>query len=256
MGKRALAVWVAGGVACLWAACASPRLNGYAGYAQTRLQGDVGLASGSSVTADVDVEDDLGLEKSGSPYARLEAGLGPFGLTASALHYDSAENGVLTVDFGNIIVGGMAAVAVHTDAELFNAKAALTIDVVDVGGFRLSPGVGVDYIDMDVRVSAPLGAFDEIDVQAPVPMLFLQAAGDVGPVAATVDFGGMSIDLPDAEGTFLDIEALVRVQPVDHLELIAGYRWIHIDADGVASGQAFDADLALHGWLVGGGITF
>ena len=247
-------------VAALWCcgllltSCGIARVSGYAGYTQTQLSGDLGLAPGSlSVNTSADVEDDLNLGESGSPYVRVEAGGGPISVTVSAFRYDSSADGTLTGSFGNIPAG----FAVQTDAEIINLKAAVMFDLINFGVVRISPGLAVDYFDIDVQVTATsFSAFDRVDVVAPVPMLFVQVAADVGPVGATVDLGGISVDLPDAEGTFFDLEAMLRVEPFDHVELIAGYRWISIDADGEADGQAFDADLELQGWFVGGGVTF
>jgi hypothetical protein len=75
-------------------------------------------------------------------------------------------------------------------------------------------------------------------------------------VAATLDVGWIDIDLGDADGSYLDVEALVRVNPLPHLELFAGYRFIDIDAEGTADNRRFEAAFQLHGWMVGGGVTF
>lgn len=236
--------------------CGIARLHGYAGYTQTQLSGDLGLApslGSSSVITTADVEDDLNLGESGAPYVRVEAGGGPVSVTVSAFRYGSSADGTLTGTFGNIPAG----FAVHSDAEIINVKAAVAFDLINIGVVRISPGIAVDYFDIDVEVTATsFSAFDRVDVTAPVPMLFVQVAADVGPVGATVDVGAMDVDLPDAGGTFFDVEAMLRVEPFDHVEFIAGYRWISIDADGEASSQGFDADLELQGWFVGGGVTF
>ena len=245
-------------VVCLLAlpSCMDLRARAYAGYMQSELSGDLGLAPSfapAAVSTSVDVEDSFGVSDEGSPYVRLEAAAGPLNFTASAFRYDSDSTGTLQANFGDITAG----LLVNTETEFFNAKGAVTFDILDVGFLRLSPGLAVDYFDIDVSVTAVgLGAQENLDVQAPVPMLFAQAEATVGPVAATVDVGGIAIDVGDVDGTYFDVEALLRVAPVSHIEVFAGYRWINMDGKGTADGQDFDADLTLQGWFLGGGFTF
>ena len=78
----------------------------------------------------------------------------------------------------------------------------------------------------------------------------------IRPVAATVDAGGMAVNYGDIDGVFFDLEAMLRIQPTDHIEIFGGYRWIDVDGDGTADGQAYDADLSVRGWFVGGGFVF
>lgn len=229
----------------------------YAGYMQAEFDGDVAL-SPNVVTplGNVNrVDGQLGIDDpSGSPYGRIDLELGPANLTVSGFSYDQDGTGMLNATFGNINAGAI----VNSSLEMVNARGSLHFSLLDLGVFRLSPGVSIDYFDIDMTVSdtANLGLFERIDVEAPVPMLFAEAELDFGIVAGVLDVGGIEVDLPDADGTYFDLEALVRVEPLPHVHVFAGYRYIHLDADGTADGQPFEADLNLRGWMIGGGFEF
>ena len=238
------------------ASCADLEFRAYAGYMQAEMTGDVGLASSglpNVVTATVDVEDALGTDEEGSIYVRTEFEMGIVRVTGSAFQYESGGPGVLLADFGNIPAG----VAVDTDMEVNVIKGAVTFDVIDFGYLRLSPGVAVDYFDVDTTVTAVgFGISERLEVDVPVPMPILQAEVDIGPVAVTAEGGGMAINYSDVKGTYWDFEGMVRWKALSFFEAFAGYRWIHVDSDGTASGQDYDADVNLRGWFVGGGLTF
>jgi hypothetical protein len=242
------------------AACSVAGLGArlYGGYMQTELSGDVALepsAGGIGLgTLLVDVESSLGLEDAaGTPYGRVELQLGPARLTGSAFRYSEEGSGVLTASYGDIVAG----TAVDTELDLTNIKGALTFDLVNVGFLRLSPGVGVDFFDVDMSVRAPaLGQTEEIEATAGVPILFAQGEVDVGPLAATIDGGWIRIDLEEGDGTYFDLEGLLRLQPVPGIEVFGGYRWISIDVEGEDDGQRFATDLVFRGWFVGGGFVF
>lgn len=230
----------------------------YGGYIETQLTGNLALepsAGGVSLdTLNVDVEESLGLtESSGSPYGRLDLELGPARVTLSAFQYSESGSGTLNADFGDIVVG----TTVNSSLDLLNIKGALTFDLLDFGVFRLSPGIGLDFFDVDMTVRAPsVGQTEEISSLAPVPMLFAQGEVEVGPFAAIVDGGWISVDLDEGDGEYWDVEGLLRLTPGAGVEIFGGYRWISIDVQGNDEGQEFAADLELQGWFVGGGLRF
>ncbi len=252
--------------AFLLSACSGFGLRGDAGYANLDLNGNMALApSAGGVnlgTIKVDLSDNLGIADTfGSPYARVEAGLGIASVTASALAFDKSAGGTLNASFGDISAG----TAVRTDIQLKNVKGAVHFDLLNLFGLvRVSPGVGVDLmaINMDVSATAVPGLSETIDAVVPVPILFLQGEVDLGSISAIADVGGVKADLkklsPDQTGdvTFWDAEALVRWNPTANFELFAGYRWVHVDGIGRVQNQDFAADLDLKGWLLGGGISF
>lgn len=243
----------------LLGSCGSAGLKVFAGYTQVEMSGTVALDSSVGGvdlgTIQVDLEDDLGLtDEVGSPYGRAEVDLGLIHLTGSGFIYDEQSTGTLSFDFGDITFGS----TVESDIEIMNFKGAITFDMVDVGPLRLSPGVGVDLfdIDMNIRSTAPIVVSERVEILTPVPMLFLQTELDFGPVGAMLDTGWMSLDLGDVKGTWIDIEGLATFNMFSAFEIFAGYRYISIDTDGDADGQAFEADVELQGWIVGGGISW
>jgi hypothetical protein len=225
-----------------------------AGYAQMEFSGDMKLAPSTAVpglTLDpVDVQDTLGLDaKVGTPYGRVEMGFVLGSITASGFTHDQDGSGILNARFGDLT----ASTPISSSLKLRNAKAALHFDLLNLGMVRISPGIGLDVFDIDLQVKS-LALTEQVEVIAPVPMLFIQGEIDFGAVEAVIDIGGLKADVGDASGTFLDVEALLRYSPTPKIHLFAGARLIRINADGTADGQAFDLDLTLRGFM--GGIGF
>jgi hypothetical protein len=246
------------GAAVLTAAsCTTYEVRAYAGYMASELSGDIGLAPsiGNAPPSQfrADLQDDFGMgDESSSLYVRAEAALLSFRVTASGFRYAEEGTGTLTANFGDLVVG----TEVASELDMLNAKVALTYDI-NLPILRLSPGLAVDYLEIDTSVRATMiNAFEEVDVSAPIPMPYLQAEVDLGALALTLDAGWISASIEDGEGEFFDIEAMLHLQATERIEFIAGYRWISIDAEGDADGQRFDADLDLNGWFVGGGFRF
>jgi hypothetical protein len=241
------------------AACVGVRARAYAGVQQSTLQGDVALDnSGGTLNLGAnraDVEDDLGVDdREYSPYVRAELGLPIGAVTVSGFTYTQTGAGTLLgTQYGDIPAG----TAVTSYLEFSNVKAAAHFDLFDFGVLRLAPGVGVDFIDLDLEVTE-LGTsrFERLNNEVFVPMVFAQAEVDLGVVAATLDVGYMQASLDDAKGSYLDVEGLVRVTPMPFVELFAGYRFLDLDARGHADERRYEADVRLHGWMLGGGITF
>jgi hypothetical protein len=252
---RTLLAAAAASLLQLFAGCTAYDLRAYAGYQSTELSGTVGLAPTSGpVTIDaIDVEQALGLTDAAEDvYLRGEAALLSLRVTGSMFRYEQSGTGTLNARFGDLTVG----TPVATDAELMSAKGAVSWDL-NLGPLRLSPGVAVNYMDLETTVRATsINAFETVDVDGPIPLLFGQAEVELGPVAATLDVGWIEADVEDVDGTMLDIEALLRFTPFPHLEVFAGYRALDIDVAGDADGQQFEGNLEFRGWMVGGGIRF
>lgn len=244
----------------LLCACTSVRARAYAGVTHTVLEGDIALDSGGHNlnlgTNRADIENEIGLDdREFSPYVRAELGLPIGGVTVSGFDYSQTGSGTLQGNhqYGDIPGGSQ----VSSHMRFTNVKAAAHFDLIDFGVLRLSPGLGVDFIDLDVVVSDNASPrFEHVDNRVFVPMVFAQAEFDVGVVAATLDVGYMQASLHDATGQYLDVEALVRVNPLPLFEIFAGYRLMTMDARGTADDRRYDANLRLQGWMLGGGITF
>src|SRR5688572_9053567 len=163
------------------------------------LKGDVALApSPGSPPLDafrVDVEKDLGLDDGvGSPYGKVEVGLGICSVALSGFEYDESATGRLTRNFGSLPISA----DIRTDARILNLKGMVLFELLDIAGLKLSPGIGVDYFDMDLAVSST-GGSESVDAEAPVPMLFAQGELDIGLGSFVVEGGYMKANLDDAE---------------------------------------------------------
>ena len=60
----------------------------------------------------------------------------------------------------------------------------------------------------------------------------------------------------DNDGVVADFEAQARYRVLPELELLGGYRYLRIDADGDAQGRDYAADLELNGLFVGAVLRF
>lgn len=234
--------------------------SAYAAFIQTEVRGNVALDAsppgGTALgTIQVDLDDELGIDE---PYPSLLVGgklVTDFGrISVSAFRYDESGSGTLARDFGDIGAGA----AVESELRFDNIKAFWSWDLLEWGPLRIAPGVGADVflLETSVRSVSPVSAFEEIDVTAPVPMVFLESELDLGPVVAIVEAGGMDVHLEDGDGTYWDLDGRVALRLGDQLEVFAGYRYIHLEADGVVDGQRFDADIDVTGWFLGGAIGF
>jgi hypothetical protein len=221
------------------------------GYAIFEMDGDLALApTAGGVSLDTirtDVQTDLGLDDQiGTPYARADLALGIARVSASGFMHDQDGSGTLTVQFGDI----PASTSVNTEIEMMAAKASVIFDLLNVGVVRIGPGVGASFFDIDMSVASGI-LTEEINVVAPVPMVFVQAEVDLGPLDAMVEVGGMYADIEDAAGTFLDIEATVRYQIMDAIHIFGGARYIQLKGEGDIEGQDFEVDLKMQGVMLG-----
>lgn len=230
-----------------------------AGYTQMSLSGDIALAptsGGVSLgTIRQDVESALGLDDaSGSPYVRGDVNAAIVTFTASAFQYDQSGTGTLTANFGNISAGTQ----VRSDVELWNLQGAALFELLNIGPVRLAPGIGVNYFTGDIDVSSLTGPSitENVSVDAPIPLLFGEGEVKLGNLRGIVDVGWISGEYGDVDGTYLDLAGTVRMEIAAHLEVFAGYRWLEADIKGTVDGQAFQGDLVLQGWFLGGSLRF
>lgn len=238
--------------------CVPTTVRGHVGASFLAVQGQAGLSDSSGMLSPGavknDFEDSLDVaDRNATPYARLEGDWGAQRVTFSGFYYDENGQSTLANDFGDIPAG----TTVTSSMEFWNVKGAWSYDLLPLDALRLAPGVQLGYSSMDIDVVAqPSTAFESLRVQGVVPMVFVQGEVDLGTVSGVVDLGWMNADIEDADGTYWDLEALVRFVPVDPLELIAGYRFMQLDLDGTADGREFDTDMQISGLFFGGGVRF
>jgi len=234
--------------------CLSFEARGYGAYMQPRLSGDLALSPDPTTPAGLGVEmKQLGVDADNSPYVRADMEASIVNVSVSAFRFQSSGSGQLGAGFGGIPAG----VAVNSDIDILNVKGAVTFDLLDLGIVRVSPGFAIDYTDMDFEVRQ-VGSVtrERLQVQVPAPLGYVQGEIDLGPVAANIDLGAMRVKLDQVDGTYIDFEAMLRYEPSDNFELIGGYRIITVDGEGFVDGQAYDVDVELAGWFIGGGFTF
>lgn len=244
-------------VPSLGAGCVPLDVTAQAGYAHVQIDGDLALDDGqsssqSSIQQGVDSAFGLG-DGHGSPYLRAQVEAGGPVLTGSIFWLRDSGEGELNQSFGGL----SANTRVASELDLAVGKVSLAYDF-DLGVVRIAPGVMFDVFALDFTArELVLGSREEIDEVVFVPMPFVRAQADVGPVAAVAEFGYLDVaGLGDTDGTFYDVEAALEwtVAPMAHL--FVGYRMIGIDGSGETDSERFSADLTIRGLTIGGGVRF
>jgi len=222
------------------------------GLAQWAVDGDVALGpsgGGSTGLGDRknDTGDALGFENwRTTPYMRLAADAEKTHLSLATLWFDQNASGVLSHGFGDLPPGE----PVGTEAQFLSFKLAMHYDWFERAPITISPGVGVHYLDMDVRASSPAGS-ERISTALPMPSLYVKTTADLGSLVGELDLGWGGMAFPSVSGTVTDIETMLRWSPAPLVELFAGYRFAFFNLDGETGGKSFTSDYLLHGWLIG-----
>lgn len=220
-------------------------VRGEVGSIGIKPDGSFGLVNtvGASVPK-VDLGD-LGLDdKQNEVYGKVSLRMGSSELSVSAFQTDFSGSGVLTAAFGSIT----ASTTVNSTLELTNAKFLWRWYLVDMDFLSIGPGLGVDYVDMKAKVTAPsLSTTEDFSAKAPIPMPGVSAEARFGPLAAYADVYGLTVHQGDADGSFLDLEGGLRYKPFPFVDASVGYRKIKIQASGDDGTQSFDADYTLPG---------
>lgn len=238
-------------------ACSSVGLTGQVGYTQMAVRGDIALTSGLGgvpSSANQDVESAFGLgDAQGSPYGRAQLDLGVPVLTLSAFRFEEQGRGELTGSFGGI----PASTPVESELKFTNVKGSLTFDI-DLGPVKLSPGLGVDVFDLYFQArETTFGNSEKIDELVPVPLLYLRAEAELGPVCLVAEGGYLDTPkIQDTEGRVLDLEAMLEWRFLGLGEVFVGYRRLDVDALGKSGSDSYDVSLIVDGWTIGGGIRF
>lgn len=241
------------GIATL-AGCFQFEVSAHAGYAPLALKGDLGYQNGSTST-DVkqDVKSAFGLgDTQGSPYGRIAIDTGVPVVSVSAFQFTDKGTGLLNAQFGDI----PASLPVRTELDMFNVKGAYAFDI-SIGPVSIQPGIALDYFDIQIDARDLVGvATEDVALQAPIPLAFLRGELDFGVVSAVAEAGYLQLDIEDINAKLLDIEAMLRVNPIAVVELFVGYRYINLAVDGLIDDDTFDTDITLSGLVFGGGVRF
>ena len=238
-------------------ACSSAGFKAQVGYTQMAIEGDIALnptAGGGTSSIQQDLETALGLgDEQGSPWARAELDLGVPVLAVTGFTFEEQGSGTLQANYGNITAG----TDVNSDLEMANVKASMAFQIA-LGPLSISPGLAVDWFDLQLAVSDTAGiATETVELSAPVPMVFLRGQADVGIASFIAEAGYLEVpEYDDIEATSWDAEALVELRPTPQFNLFAGYRVITVQVEGEVDNQDFFADITLSGWIIGGGVRF
>ncbi len=248
-------------------ACTSLDVTAQAGYAQMSLSGDVGYyepinSSTGGPTGAVnpppleDVDSGLGIGGSyGAPYLRAEVDCGVPVLTVSSFSYKASGSGEIQDQFGGIVAGGTP-VPVSSDFEVFDVKTTYVFEI-PIGPVSIGPGVGLDYLDMKLRVRDVSLADQTANLSVPAPFGVVRGEVDLKWFSFVGELGYMSADVGDVEARIVDIEALLMVRPARWANLFVGYRSLALDAKGSLDGSDYvDANVVLSGFMIGGGFEF
>lgn len=240
-------------------ACTPFAATADAGYGRFALDGKFGYVSGSSATSvDQDVREAFGLgDDQGVPYARAQVDFGAMQWSVSGFSFEDSGTGTLQEQFGSspVLIAGTP---VRSEFELWTLKGGFAFEIPIVPGtLSISPGVAVEYVDVHVRVQDLISiATEDADLRAPLPLPFVRAQGGFGPITATAEVGYIKVSVEDVDVSLLDVEAMLRVNPLPLLHFFLGYRWFAFEGDGRVDGDTVNADLTLGGFVIGGGLDF
>ena len=199
-----------------------------------------------------DVDDQLGVgDTEVSPYVRVQWDHELHRVRAHGFGIDAEGSGTLAGDYGGIPAGSQ----VTTSMEFFNVAAAYDYEVWGDENFRLALGGQLGIYSLDIAARSASGR-ESVRTDLVIPMAFAEVEGFFGPVTLGANAALMAGNWRDADGRYLDAEGFARVQVVDEVDLIAGYRYLVLDANGTATSRDFDADITVQGWFIGGGIRF
>lgn len=238
-------------------ACYQFDVAAQAGYAQLAVDGNFGYVQGSSTTSvrqDVDSAFGLGSGQ-GAPYARVALDTGVPVLSVSGFTFQDSGTGTLQADFGqgSVLTAG---VPVRSELTFTNLKGACAFQI-EIGPVAISPGLAVDWFDIDLNVRDQIGiASESVDLSGPLPLAFLRGEVGLGPVAALAEVGYIGANIDGVDASLLDVEAQLLVRPTGWLDLFVGYRYLALTAEGLVSNDTYDVDLTVDGFMLGGGVRF
>jgi len=130
-----------------------------------------------------------------------------------------------------------------------------TLDLIDIGPVRISPGLAADVIVSNTSI-AGANVAEDLDGTIPVPMLFVQGEVDFSILECVVDLGWLDGSYDIYSGKVLDVEAMLRVKPLAMLQVFVGYRATLVDITRDESGNSDRIDLDFRGWTAGVGLQF
>lgn len=247
--------WLFVVVSCL-AACAGQRYRVDVGPMFAKATGDVALqnAAGSLQLGQNqnDLDDTFGLSSTQpSPYVRVQMDRERHRARVHGFAIDAANTGTLAGDYGGIPAGSQ----VTAEKDFLAIAANYGYEVLRGRNHRVAVGGQLAYYSLDVDARSTVG-FESVETAVLAPMPFAEAELFWETLTFGTNMAWISADLGDASGIYLDLEAYVRWSAAPDFDFFAGYRYLSIDAYGVASSRDFDAEVAVQGIFFGAGIRF
>lgn len=239
-----------------FAACAPQTFRVDAGVMVSNHNGDVALqdAGGSlELGQERNNLDSLGLGSTRvSPYLRMQWDHDAHRIRGTAFGFEEKGHGEVDGNFGGIASGS----AVDATMDFFAGTVGYTYGLLQTLDFRVGVGGQMGTYLQNIAMRST-GGREEVETEVLVPMPCVDVEfylGDLFTVGG--DLGLMYADLRDGTGRYIDGEVWARYQVTKELDLLAGYRYLVLDAKGEATDRDFDADVNVRGLFVGGGIKF
>jgi hypothetical protein len=238
------------------AACAGTTYRGSAGPIFAVTNGEIALqnAGGTLALGDNqnDVDSELGLgDTQAAPYIRLQSDKERHRVRLHGFGFDENGNGTLAGDYGGIAAGSQ----VTTSTEFFAIAANYGYELLRGENYRFAVGGQAGYYKLDIAARSPVGR-EAVSTDVLVPMPFVELELLLGPVTIGANAAIMGADIRDASGRYWDMEGNVRWQATKQFDLMAGYRYVLLDAYGTATSRDFDADVDVQGVFITAGIKF
>ena len=218
------------------------------------LSGDFAASNGPGTTASS--YEELGLsdeEDTLSP--RADISWGGLDLMVSAYEYSNEGRGTAngTIDLGGTTIG--SGESVTSSLDLTNAVALVTWDVIPTDLVDVGLGVGVSYLDLNLRVVGDMSGEAVTDESVPVPVLGARAEVELGPLMANLHVHGLALEYDGIDATYLDADLFLAYRFHELLGIDAqaqlGYRHIELDLEYDEGSSEVDTDLELSGVYFG-----
>lgn len=194
----------------------------------------------------------LGLgETDASPYVHLQADKERHRFRLNGFYSNTEGTGTLARSYGDLAAGSV----VTTSMDFYTVQATYAFQVLRDDHWRLAFGGTLGAYGLDVGARSTAGR-ESVHTSLLVPMPYVEAEAFIGQLIVGGDAAIMVGDFGDGHGWFGDVEAYVKARPIADFELFAGYRYVLLDAAGVASSRRFDSEIDVRGFFFGGGVRF
>lgn len=220
-------------------------------------RGDIALQNSAGTLSLDDSKNRLGSnlglgETDASPYVHLQADKERHRFRLNGFYSSTEGTGTLSRPYGDLAAGSI----VTTSMDFYTVQATYAFQVHRDDHWRLAFGGTLGAYGMDVGARSTAGR-ESVHTSLLVPMPYVEIEGFVGPLIVGGDAAIMAGDFGDGHGWYGDVEAYVKARPGnENFEVFGGYRYVLLEASGVASSRRFDSDIDVQGFFFGAGIRF